>query len=87
MNETIINITNVTSEQKTNITFIEILIYTWIFMCLLSYIDKNKGKSQRKSRFTEKKALNKKKNNRPIVEKYYWIRKCKRRNKILYGLH
>jgi ATP-dependent metalloprotease FtsH len=61
MNETIIKITNVTSEQKTNITFIEILIYTWIFMCLLSYIDKNKGKSQRKSRFTEKKALNKKK--------------------------
>ena len=42
MNETIINITNVTSEQKTNITFIEILIYTWIFMSLLSYIDKNK---------------------------------------------
>jgi ATP-dependent metalloprotease FtsH len=61
MNETIINITNVTSEQKTNITFIEVLIYTWIFMYLLSYIDKNKGKSQRKSRFTEKKALHNKK--------------------------
>ena len=63
MNETIINITNVTKEpSKSNITLLELILYIWTFMYVVSFIKKNKEETQKKSIFTEKKALRNKNN-------------------------
>ena len=61
MNETIINITNITHEQKSNVSFLELIFYIWLFMRVISFIDRNKKSYQKKTKFTEKKALHKNK--------------------------
>ena len=52
MNETIINITNVTKEpSKSNITLLELILYIWTFMYVVSFIKKNKEETQKKIYF------------------------------------
>lgn len=57
MNETIVNITNITKDGKNTITFLELLFYIFGFLYFFSFIDKNKPESRKHSFLTEKKAL------------------------------
>ena len=58
MNETIVNITNITKDGKNTITFLELLFYIFGFLYFFSFVDKNKPESRKHSFLTEKKALN-----------------------------